>query len=64
MEAATKGKAHSEGLVKEAVGKGRMTQDEGAALLALITPEAGYEDLRDATSSSRRCSRTATSRRR
>ncbi|MGO4439363.1 3-hydroxyacyl-CoA dehydrogenase NAD-binding domain-containing protein [Rhizobium sp. RAF56] len=49
LEAATKGKAHSEGLVKEAVGKGRMSQDEGAALLALITPEAGYEGLRDAS---------------
>jgi len=49
IEAAEKGKTHSEGLVKEAVGKGRMTQDEGAKLLSLISPEAGYEGLKDAT---------------
>jgi 3-hydroxyacyl-CoA dehydrogenase/enoyl-CoA hydratase/3-hydroxybutyryl-CoA epimerase len=49
MDAADKGKAHSEGLVKDSVGKGRLTQDEGAALLARITPSAAYGDLADAT---------------
>lgn len=47
MEAATKGKSVSEGLVKDSVGKGRLTQDEGAALLARITPSADYTDLAD-----------------
>ncbi len=47
MEAATKGKSVSEGLVKDSVGKGRLTQDEGAALLARITPSAHYADLAD-----------------
>ena len=36
MEAAEKGKAHSEGLVKDSVGKGRLTKEEGEALLARI----------------------------
>jgi 3-hydroxyacyl-CoA dehydrogenase/enoyl-CoA hydratase/3-hydroxybutyryl-CoA epimerase len=49
MEAANKGKSVSEGLVKDSVGKGRLTQDEGAALLARITPSAAYGDLADAT---------------
>ncbi|APG83315.1 3-hydroxyacyl-CoA dehydrogenase [Sinorhizobium americanum CCGM7] len=48
MEAAEKGKAHSEGLVKDSVGKGRLTKDEGEALLARITPSADYGDLKDA----------------
>ncbi|OJF98506.1 FAD-dependent oxidoreductase [Pararhizobium antarcticum] len=47
MDAATKGKAHSEGLVKDSVGKGRMTPEQGEALLALITPSADYNDLSD-----------------
>ncbi|MDM9626320.1 3-hydroxyacyl-CoA dehydrogenase NAD-binding domain-containing protein [Rhizobium sp. S152] len=47
MEAATKGKSVSEGLVKDSVGKGRLTQDEGAALLSRITPSADYTDLTD-----------------
>lgn len=47
MEAASKGKSVSEGLVKDSVGKGRLTQDEGAALLARITPSADYADLAD-----------------
>ena len=47
LEAAQKGKSHSEGLVKEAIGKGRMTQDEGAALLAHIVPSNDYNDLKD-----------------
>jgi 3-hydroxyacyl-CoA dehydrogenase/enoyl-CoA hydratase/3-hydroxybutyryl-CoA epimerase len=48
MEAATKGRAHCEGLVKDSVGKGRLTQDQAAALLASITPSADYADLKDA----------------
>ncbi|OAP41162.1 3-hydroxyacyl-CoA dehydrogenase [Sinorhizobium glycinis] len=48
MEAAEKGKAHSEGLVKDSVSKGRLTKEEGEALLARITPSADYGDLKDA----------------
>jgi 3-hydroxyacyl-CoA dehydrogenase/enoyl-CoA hydratase/3-hydroxybutyryl-CoA epimerase len=48
MEAATKGKGVGEGLVKDSIGKGRLTQDEGAALLSRITPSADYSDLKDA----------------
>ena len=48
IEAATKGKGVGEGLVKDSVGKGRLTQDEGAALLSRITPSADYADLKDA----------------
>ncbi|TCQ29375.1 FAD-dependent oxidoreductase [Rhizobium sp. PP-CC-3G-465] len=46
IDAATKGKAHSEGLVKDSVAKGRMTQEKGEQLLALITPSADYADLK------------------
>ncbi len=45
MEAAEKGKAHSEALVKESVAKGRLTTDEGQVLLSRITPSADYGDL-------------------
>ncbi|WP_267553219.1 3-hydroxyacyl-CoA dehydrogenase NAD-binding domain-containing protein [Rhizobium rhizogenes] len=48
IEAATKGKGVGEGLVKDSIGKGRMTQDEGTALLSRITPSADYSDLKDA----------------
>lgn len=48
MEAAGKGKTHSEGLVSGAVGKGKMTKDEGEKLLALITPSDDYNTLSDA----------------
>ncbi|MCA1491153.1 enoyl-CoA hydratase/isomerase family protein [Ensifer sp. NBAIM29] len=48
MEAAGKGKAHSEGLVKDSIGKGRLTKGEGEALLSRITPSADYGDLKDA----------------
>ncbi|RVE93725.1 3-hydroxyacyl-CoA dehydrogenase NAD-binding domain-containing protein [Sinorhizobium meliloti] len=48
MEAAEKGKTHSEGLVKDAIGKGRLTKEEGEALLSRITPSADYGALRDA----------------
>ncbi|NTF40854.1 3-hydroxyacyl-CoA dehydrogenase NAD-binding domain-containing protein [Rhizobium rhizogenes] len=47
IEAATKGKGVGEGLVKDSIGKGRMTQDEGAALLSRITPSSDYSDLKD-----------------
>jgi 3-hydroxyacyl-CoA dehydrogenase/enoyl-CoA hydratase/3-hydroxybutyryl-CoA epimerase len=45
MEAAGKGKTHSEDLVKKDVQKGKMTKEEGDALLTLITPSADYADL-------------------
>ncbi|MBP2235747.1 3-hydroxyacyl-CoA dehydrogenase/enoyl-CoA hydratase/3-hydroxybutyryl-CoA epimerase [Sinorhizobium kostiense] len=48
MEAAEKGKAHSAGLVKDSIGKGRLTKEEGEALLSRITPSAVYDDLSDA----------------
>ncbi len=48
IEAATKGRGVGEGLVKDSIGKGRLTQEEGAALLARITPSADYTDLKDA----------------
>ncbi|MFP5076554.1 FAD-dependent oxidoreductase [Rhizobium sp. YIM 134829] len=44
-EAAAKGKAHSEGLVKDSVGKVRISQEEGVALLERITPSADYSAL-------------------
>jgi 3-hydroxyacyl-CoA dehydrogenase/enoyl-CoA hydratase/3-hydroxybutyryl-CoA epimerase len=46
-ETAAKGKAHSEDLVKKAVGKARMTQPDGEKLLAHIHPTADYADLAD-----------------
>lgn len=48
MEAATKGRGVGEGLVKDSIGKGRLTQDEGAALLSRIIPSADYTDLGNA----------------
>jgi len=48
MEAAEKGKAHSAALVKDSIGKGRLTKEEGEALLSRITPSAVYDDLSDA----------------
>ena len=48
MEAAAKGKATGEGLVKDSVGKQRLTQEEGATLLSRITPSADYALLKDA----------------
>ncbi|MCQ1767009.1 3-hydroxyacyl-CoA dehydrogenase NAD-binding domain-containing protein [Neorhizobium galegae] len=49
QEAADKGKAHSEKLVADQVGKGRMTKEEGEKLLALITPTPDYQALSDAS---------------
>ncbi|KPF47222.1 3-hydroxyacyl-CoA dehydrogenase NAD-binding domain-containing protein [Rhizobium sp. AAP43] len=48
MEAAGKGKSVCEGLVAGAVGKGKMTKDDGDKLLALITPSDDYTLLADA----------------
>ncbi|HEX3610605.1 MAG TPA: 3-hydroxyacyl-CoA dehydrogenase NAD-binding domain-containing protein [Sporichthyaceae bacterium] len=45
LEAATKGKAYSEGLVKKAVSRGKMTQEAADALLARITPTETAEDV-------------------
>jgi 3-hydroxyacyl-CoA dehydrogenase / enoyl-CoA hydratase / 3-hydroxybutyryl-CoA epimerase len=47
LEAAAKGKAHSETLEADAMKKGRTTADKRDALLALITPSADYADLSD-----------------
>lgn len=48
MEAAGKGKAVCEGLVAAAVGKGKMTKDDGEKLLSFITPSDDYTLLSDA----------------
>jgi 3-hydroxyacyl-CoA dehydrogenase/enoyl-CoA hydratase/3-hydroxybutyryl-CoA epimerase len=45
MEAAEKGKAHSDGLVSKAMQKGRATADDKEKLLSLITPTTDYADL-------------------
>ncbi len=47
VEAAAKGKAVSEKLVADSIGKGRMTKEEGEKLLSLITPTADYGALSD-----------------
>ena len=46
--AADKGKSVSEGLVAGAVGKARMTKEEGETLLSLITPTPDHAALADA----------------
>lgn len=45
LEAAEKGKAYSEGLLKKKVSKKRMTQEKMDEVLALITPTADAKDL-------------------
>jgi 3-hydroxyacyl-CoA dehydrogenase/enoyl-CoA hydratase/3-hydroxybutyryl-CoA epimerase len=60
QEAADKGKAYAEGLVKKAVSRGKMTPEKGDAILALITPTTDYGWSRVRTWSWRPCSRTAT----
>ncbi|MCZ4495794.1 MAG: fadB [Thermoleophilia bacterium] len=45
LEAAEKGKAYSEALVKKGVQRGKLTQEKADALLARITPSADYADL-------------------
>lgn len=47
-ESAAKGKATCEGLAGGSVSKGRMTQDEAAAILGRITPASTYDGLKDA----------------
>ena len=46
MAAAEKGKAHSDGLISDAVKKGRATADEKDKLLSLITPTDDYAQLK------------------
>ena len=45
MDAAEKGKAHSEGLITKAMQKGRATQEQKDELLSLITPTDNYDDF-------------------
>ncbi|MEQ1941967.1 FAD-dependent oxidoreductase [Mesorhizobium sp. VNQ89] len=45
IEASEKGKAHSEGLISDAVKKGRAKPEDKEKLLSLITPSANYADL-------------------
>lgn len=45
MEAAARGKAHSDSLVSDQVKKGRAKPEEREKLLSLITPTADYADL-------------------
>jgi 3-hydroxyacyl-CoA dehydrogenase/enoyl-CoA hydratase/3-hydroxybutyryl-CoA epimerase len=45
MASAEKGKAHSDGLISDAVKKGRAKPDEKERLLSLITPTVDHADL-------------------
>jgi 3-hydroxyacyl-CoA dehydrogenase / enoyl-CoA hydratase / 3-hydroxybutyryl-CoA epimerase len=45
MASAEKGKAHSDGLISDAIKKGRSKPEEKEQLLSLITPTADYADL-------------------
>jgi len=45
IEAAEKGKAYSEGLLKKRVSRKQMTQEKANSVLALIKPTANAEDL-------------------
>ena len=45
IESAEKGKAHSDGLISDAIKKGRAKPEEKDALLSLITPTADYGAL-------------------
>uniref|UniRef100_UPI002AFE5A89 enoyl-CoA hydratase-related protein n=1 Tax=Hoeflea sp. TaxID=1940281 RepID=UPI002AFE5A89 len=45
LEAAAKGKAHSEELVKKGIQKGKTTKEDGDKLLSLITTSADHADL-------------------
>jgi 3-hydroxyacyl-CoA dehydrogenase/enoyl-CoA hydratase/3-hydroxybutyryl-CoA epimerase len=44
LEAAERGKGYSQGLVEKAISRGRMSEEKGAELLALITPTADAAD--------------------
>ena len=48
QEAADKGKAHSEDLIKGGIAKGKTTKEEGEKLLSLITATPEYSQLADA----------------
>ena len=48
LEAAGKGKAYSEDLVKKGIQKGKTTKEEGEKLLSLISTSADHADLADA----------------
>ena len=48
QEAADKGKAHSEELVKGGIAKSKMTKEDGDTLLSLITATPDYSQLADA----------------
>jgi len=48
MEAAEKGKAHSDGIVSKAMQKGRATAEDKEQLLSLITPTTDYAELEGA----------------
>ncbi|PWV99891.1 3-hydroxyacyl-CoA dehydrogenase/enoyl-CoA hydratase/3-hydroxybutyryl-CoA epimerase [Hoeflea marina] len=48
LDAAGKGKAHSEDLVKKDIQKGKTTREDGDKLLSLITPSADYADIAEA----------------
>ncbi|UVC07566.1 enoyl-CoA hydratase/isomerase family protein [Rhizobium sp. TH2] len=48
QDAANKGKAHSEDLVKGAVAKSKMSREDGEKLLSLITATPDYSALSDA----------------
>ncbi|TDH38192.1 3-hydroxyacyl-CoA dehydrogenase [Pseudohoeflea suaedae] len=48
MDAANKGKAHSESIVQKGVQRGKTTKEAGEKLLSLITPSSDYADLSDA----------------
>jgi len=48
QEAADKGKAHSEELVKGAIAKSKMSKEDGEKLLSLITATPDYSALSDA----------------
>jgi 3-hydroxyacyl-CoA dehydrogenase/enoyl-CoA hydratase/3-hydroxybutyryl-CoA epimerase len=47
QDAADKGKSYSEALVKKQVGRGRMTEEKGQALLDRITATTSYDGLSD-----------------
>ncbi|WP_322990203.1 3-hydroxyacyl-CoA dehydrogenase NAD-binding domain-containing protein, partial [Hoeflea sp.] len=48
LEAAAKGKAYSEDLVKKGLQRGKTTKEEGEKLLSLITTSMDHADLADA----------------
>ena len=48
MEYAEKGKNYSEKLVHKGLERGKISKEDGEALLSRITPSTNYEDLKDA----------------